>query len=117
MSKRDPSVLLEDMIRAVSSCMDYVQGISLEEFCQQPMRIDAVSRCFQVLGDAAKKMPPALVEAHPEIPWPQMRGLRNRIVHEYFDINLERTWQIIQDDLPKLHPQLKALLPDEGKKS
>ena len=73
------------------------------------MTIDAVVRNLEVLGEAARQMPEDFVAKHPEVPWRTIAGLRNRIVHDYFGLDLEIIWQIISQDLPPLKAQLDAL--------
>ena len=73
------------------------------------MTIDAVVRNLEVLGEAARQMPEVFIAQHPEVPWRVIAGLRNRIVHDYFGLDLEIIWQIISQDLSPLKNQLKAL--------
>ncbi len=68
-------------------------------------------RCIEVVGEAASQISPAFREAHPNIPWPQIIGMRNRLIHAYFDVDLDRVWDTITDDLPPLIAALERLVP------
>ena len=67
-------------------------------------------KCVEIIGEAAARVSPEYRDAHPEIPWSEIVGMRNRLVHVYFDIDLEQVWSTVQVDLPSLIPQLRALL-------
>jgi uncharacterized protein with HEPN domain len=71
--------------------------------------IDAVVRNLEVIGEAARLLPQDFRESHPSIPWNQIAGLRNRIVHEYFGLDLEIIWQVVQSHIPPLESQIGAL--------
>ena len=71
--------------------------------------IDAVARNLEIIGEAARQLPEEFKQIHTQIPWNQIAGLRNRIVHDYFGLDLEIIWEIIQHDLPELEKQVHAL--------
>jgi len=109
MPKRDPDLLVEDILEALRKISLYTAGIGQEEFRQDPKTIDAVIRNLEILGEATRQLPMEFTIQHPAVPWRQIAGLRNRIVHEYFAVDLEIVWQVIRNDLPKLEAQLKSL--------
>jgi len=109
MPKRAPELLLEDMIAAIRKVERYTTGMDQELFRQDEKTIDAVVRNLEVLGEAARQMPDEFVANHPDIPWRQVAGLRNRIVHDYFGLDLEIIWQVVQHDLPQLGTRLENL--------
>lgn len=106
MPKRDPGLLLEDIVGAILKIERYTAGMDQEAFRQDEKTVDAVVRNLEIEGEAARQMPEELAARHPGVPWRQISGLRNRIVHDYFGLDLEIIWQVIQHDLP----QLKAAL-------
>jgi uncharacterized protein with HEPN domain len=75
--------------------------------------VDAVIRNISLIGEATAHIAPQLRETHPEVPWDLMRGMRNVLIHEYFDIGLDILWGTIQDDLPPLKVRLRSLLENE----
>jgi uncharacterized protein with HEPN domain len=97
---------------AAADACSFVQGMSKDEFMADKRSQSAVVMCFVVIGEAATKVMdqhPAFVLRHPEVPWRSMRGMRNRVAHGYFDINLDVVWDTVQSALPALLLQLPAL--------
>ena len=109
MSKRDPLVLLEDIMLAVQKIARYTSQMDHNEFLNHELVIDGVARNLEIIGEAARQLPEEFRRAHAQIPWPQIAGLRNRIVHDYFGLDLELIWEIVQHDLPELEKQVRAL--------
>jgi uncharacterized protein with HEPN domain len=93
MPKRDADLLIEDMRVAISRIERYMAGLNREAFLQDEKTIDAVVRNLEVLGEAARQMPSEFLTHHPEIPWSQISGLRNRIVQDYFGLDLQIIWR------------------------
>ena len=110
MSKRDPLVLLEDIVLAIEKIGRYTSRMDHDAFLADELVIDAVARNLEIIGEAARQMPEEFRSVHTQIPWPQIAGLRNRIVHDYFGLDLEIIWEIIQHDLPELEKQIRILL-------
>lgn len=94
MSKRDPELLLTDILDAGQKILAYTAGQSFEQFTSDSKTIDAVVRNFEIIGEAANRLPEGFKEQHPGIDWYRIIGFRNRIVHDYFGIDLEIVWQI-----------------------
>lgn len=109
MSKRDPLVLLEDIMLAIQKIGRYTSQMEHDAFVADDLVIDGVARNLEIIGEATRKLPEEFRRAHPQIPWTQIGGLRNRIVHDYFGLDLEIIWEIIQHDLPELEKQVRAL--------
>ena len=109
MSKRDPLVLLEDIMLAIQKISRYTSQMDHDAFLSDDLVIDAVARNLEIIGEAARQLPEDFRRAHIQIPWTQIGGLRNRIVHDYFGLDLEIIWEIIQHDLPELEKQVRVL--------
>lgn len=109
MPKRDADLLIEDMRVAIGRIERYTAGLDREAFLQDEKTVDAVVRNLEVRGVAARQMPSKFLGQHPEIPWPLIAGLRNRIVHDYFGLDLQIIWEIVSHDLPSLKVQLENL--------
>lgn len=101
------------MLDSVEAIQRYVNGLSLDELRQQPMVQDAVIRRFEILGEASRNLPDEWKQQHPEIEWRQITDMRNRLIHAYFLVNLDVTWDTIQNDLPPLSRDLHKLLAQE----
>jgi uncharacterized protein with HEPN domain len=107
---KDDAWLL-DMLNACRRIQRHAQGVDGAAFLGDDLRQDAIVRQFTVLGEAAKRVSPEFRVAHPEIPWQQIAGFRDVVVHQYERVNLPRVWQIVTDELPRLTEQLTALVP------
>jgi len=107
MSKRNPQLLVEDILESCNKIMDYTKDISLEEFIADSKTIDAVIRNFEIIGEAANRLPEEFRDLHQAIDWDRIRGFRNRIVHEYFGIDYSIVWQIKETYLSQLIENLE----------
>lgn len=111
--RRDDALLL-DMLLACQKLQRFTNGMTVETFLASELVQSAVIREFQVLGDAARLISEAAQNAHPTIPWRVIAGMRNRLVHAYFDIRLEAVWDTIQNDIPPLLTTLEAITTTTG---
>jgi uncharacterized protein with HEPN domain len=100
---------LDDMVAAVRRILDYVTDLTFEQFSADRRTVDAVLHNFAVLGEAARHVPPDVESAREEVPWSEMRLMRNVAVHVYHGIKLPTLWETIQNDLPPLLPLLEEL--------
>jgi uncharacterized protein with HEPN domain len=107
--RREWRVRLEDIIDAAERAVQYVQGLAFDEFAADARTIDAVSYAIVVIGEAANAMPETVTAAAPEIPWTDIRGMRNRVAHEYFGVDVKVLWQTVREDMPPLIPMLREL--------
>ena len=109
---------LEHIAGAIQRATRYVRNSgSLEALEADEQAQDAIIRTIQVIGEAAnriQKVAPEFVTNHPEIPWSQMRGIRNKVVHDYFDVAWDVVWNTVREDFPPLLEQISSLLPAEG---
>jgi len=110
MSKRDLLFLIEDMLEAASKIKTYTKGHTFQSFSEDDKTIDAVVRNFEIIGEAANRIDPDFKLDNPEVEWKRLRGLRNRIVHEYFGVDLEIVWTIITADLDSLNDRLNTII-------
>ena len=104
MSKRDDHHLVWDMQEACERILEYTQGLKALE--SQIVR-DAVARNLEIIGEAANRLSDAGQAAHPHVPWNEIRGFRNRLVHEYFGVDYDLVWVIVKQDIPDLLEVLK----------
>jgi uncharacterized protein with HEPN domain len=107
---RNWRLLAGDAVDAIEAIGRYTAELRKEQFFADRLRLDAVIKNLAVIGEAARRMPAAIVEANPQIPWSRMRAMRNVVVHEYFGIDQDVLWGTITDDLGPLVPLLAALL-------
>ena len=102
MSKRSPDLLILDIIESAQKILDYTKGLTYEEFKSDSMRVDAVIRNFEIIGEAANRLPDQIKDELPNIDWHKIRGFRNRVAHDYMGINYFIVWQIREEFLPDL---------------
>ncbi len=102
MSKRDTWLLLDDMLQAALKIRNYTGACNFELFLNDEKTIDAVVRNFEIIGEAANRIDSSFKNQHPDIEWKRIRGFRNRIVHDYFGIDYEIVWDIIEFYLDEL---------------
>ena len=111
MSKRTPKLLLEDIIESAEKILQYTNGISFEEFSKDNKTVDAVIRNFEIIGEASNLLSDEIKDKYSEIDWHRIRGFRNRIVHDYFGVDLQIIWKIILDQIPGLISEISKIIP------
>ena len=110
MSKRDRILLLEDMLDSAIKIRHYTNDLDLDSFLEDDKTLDAVIRNFEIIGEAANRIDPDFRFNNSEIEWERIRGFRNRIVHDYFGIDYEIVWEIIENNLNELIERLEVLI-------
>ena len=112
--ERDPAYLW-DMLEAARSVVDYIGNLTLDEFLatgrERTITRLAVERQLEILGEACRRLSAQFQEAHPELPWREMIGLRNVISHEYDKVNYDLIYRIVRDRIPALIVMLEPLVP------
>ncbi|CAA7622033.1 conserved hypothetical protein [Candidatus Terasakiella magnetica] len=118
MSFKDWRVRIEDMLEAIDRIRRYTSGMSEGDFIADDRSVDAVIRNLEIVGEAAKRVPPHVAVRHPEIPWSRMTEIRNILVHEYHSVDPSIIYDSVRHDLPPLVGPLKSILnsrdDDEG---
>jgi uncharacterized protein with HEPN domain len=108
--KRDVRLFLEDILEGISRIEEYKAGKTQREFLQDHLVQDAVIRRLEVIGEATKNIPEDLRANYPDVPWRQIAGLRDVLIHGYFGVNLGRVWLVIENDLPRLKSKVVEIL-------
>lgn len=109
---RDEAWLL-DMLLAGRRALDYAKGLTRDRFMESGLYQDAIVRQLTIVGEAAERVSAEFRTTHPEIPWKRIAGFRDIVVHDYFRLNLDEVWRILQTDLPELVAALEPLVPPE----
>jgi len=97
------------IVEAAREAVGYVKDLPREQFAVQRPLQHSVIRCIEIIGEAASRLSPSLREAHPDIPWQDMIGMRNRLIHAYFDVDLDLIWKTATQELPAILPRLESL--------
>ena len=103
-----------DMLLAAREATGFAANLSFDEFERHRMAQLAILKSVEVIGEAASRVSPGCKESHPQIPWSRIVGMRNRLVQGYFNVNLERVWETVKKDIPRLIRQLEPLIPLES---
>ena len=110
MSKRDSKLLLSDILSSIEKIKAYTADDTFETFIENSKTIDAVVRNFEIIGEAANRLPEDFKDSRKEINWLRIRGFRNRIVHDYMGIDFQIVWTIIEKDLDQLAKDIATIL-------
>ena len=117
MSKRYWKFLVEDILGSIEKIEEYVGSKDFDKFKENNLIIDGVVRNLQIIGEASKNIPEKIKKKYNGIKWRHIVGLRNRIVHEYFGVDLKIIWVIIKQEIPDFEEQIKTILKEEKKKN
>ena len=109
MSKRNPKLLLADILDAVEKIKRYTAELTYDTFIEDSKTLDAVIRNFEIIGEAANKLPDELKDNYPTVNWFRIIGFRNRIVHDYMGVDYKIVWTIIQNDIDKLLIEIESI--------
>ena len=107
---RDPALYLEDILDACERVHEYVAGISYEELIADRMRFDAIVRNLELMGEAVRMLPQKVLDAMPELPWREIIGMRNILIHAYFGIDAEVVWSVATEELGPLYEAVQEYL-------
>lgn len=110
MSKRGNKLYLEDIKSSIEKIESYVVDMDFEEFAKDMKTLDAVVRNLSIIGEAVNNLSQELKDANQEIPWGEIIGMRNKVIHEYFGVDEDVLWKTIKEDLPTFKEQLVKLL-------
>ena len=108
--RKDNTIYLRHIRDAIQRVERHLAGVSWTRFWQSELVQDAVVRQLEIIGEAARNLSDDFCRAHPEIPWSQIIGMRNRLIHAYFAVDLTIVWEITHIDLPLLEVQIERIL-------
>ncbi|MFZ2630234.1 MAG: DUF86 domain-containing protein [Desulfosalsimonadaceae bacterium] len=101
-NERDLRDYLNDILEMIEDINTFIESMSYENLVNDKKTLYAVIRCLEVVGEAVKKIPNSIRNEHPEMPWREIAGMRDKLTHEYFGIDIETIWDTIKEDLPAL---------------
>jgi len=113
----DPTLYLKDILEAMEAIERFVEGMEFEDFKMDDKTSSAVIRKFEIIGEATKNVPETIKQKYPIIPWREMAGMRDKLIHFYFGIKYDLVWHTIKDVIPEVKSSIRKILEDfEGKK-
>lgn len=108
--KREYGDYLQDILIAIDETIDFTAGMEFEDFMADRKTINAVLRCLEVIGEASKNLPNEIQRDAADVPWRFMAGMRDKLIHEYFGVDLTIVWTVVREELPPLRPMILRLL-------
>lgn len=110
MKKRDYRDYLQDILSSINDIVSFTENMTFDSFKEDKKTMYAVTRCIEVLGEAAKKIPKSIRDKYPSVPWKEMVGMRNKMIHEYFGVDVKILWQTVKGDIPSLKPLIQEIV-------
>jgi uncharacterized protein with HEPN domain len=112
---RSARILLEDILESIGRIESYVVGVTKADFESDTEKQDALVRRLEIIGQAVKGLPQDLRDLHPQVPWREIAGARDILAHEYFRVDLDLAWDMIQHNVPELKRNVEEILADMTK--
>jgi uncharacterized protein with HEPN domain len=110
--KREVGDYIQDVIEAMAKCEGFIEGLTFEEFIRDDKTVFAVIRAIEVIGEAVKNIPDDIKSKYVEIPWKNIAGMRDKLIHGYFGTDLVRVWNTAKEEMPPLKPFFEKMIKD-----
>jgi uncharacterized protein with HEPN domain len=111
---RDYRIFLQDVLDAIVNVAEFVGAMTLDEFRADKKTLHAVVRNLEVIGEAVKCVPPEIRQRCPAVPWQRIAGLRDILIHHYFEIDVDIVWDVVKNKLPELKQHFQDILSEPG---
>jgi uncharacterized protein with HEPN domain len=115
MSSREWLFRLQDILQAIEKIEGYLKKSTYSQFIKNEMVFDAVVRNLEIIGEASRNIPANIRQAHPDIPWELMYGMRNVLIHQYFGVDIQVVWHTAKTHLPPVQKKLEQILAEIAK--
>ena len=112
MKKREYGDYVQDILESIYDIEKFTEEMDFESFTKDKKTIYAVVRAIEIIGEAAKNIPKSIRGKYSKIPWKKLAGIRDKLIHEYFGVDLEILWEVVKKDIPMLKPLIQNVLAD-----
>ena len=109
---RNVDLYLKDILQGMHDAEEFVEGLTYEEFTTDKKTFNAVVRAIEVIGEAAKNVPDSVRGKYPAVPWREMAGMRDKVIHFYFGVDREAVWLVVKERIPSIIPHIEQILQD-----
>ena len=109
---RDYRLYLKDILTAMIAAQGFVERMDFDAFAADDKTVSAVVRKLEIIGEATKNVSETIRQTYPQVPWRQMAGMRDRLIHGYYDVNYSVVWEVVTELIPPLQPVIKQILED-----
>ncbi len=113
---RNTSLYVKDILENMQDASEFIRGMSYEQFAADKRTVNAVLRSIEIIGEAAKNVPEEIRAKYPQVPWKEMAGMRDKVIHFYFGVDKETVWLVVKERIPILQPLIEQILRDLQKK-
>jgi uncharacterized protein with HEPN domain len=110
--RRNIFLFIKDILENMQDGEEFIQAMSYEQFVADKRTVNAVLRSIEVIGEATKNVPDDIRASYPKIPWKEMAGMRDKVIHFYFGVNKEAVWLVVKERIPALRPLIEQILQD-----
>jgi uncharacterized protein with HEPN domain len=107
---RNVLVYIKDILQNMRDAEQFIQGMTYEQFVADKKTMNAVLRSIEVIGEAAQRVPDDVRAQYPQIPWKEMAGMRDKVIHLYFSVDNETVWLVVKERIPSLQPLLEQIV-------
>lgn len=112
--KKDNTVYLRHILDAITTLEGYLQGVNEKKFKTTSLLQDGAIRQIEIIGEAVRHISKDMRRTYPDVPWEDIAGMRNKLIHDYFGVDLDKVWLTTKEDLPLLKKQVMQILKDFG---
>lgn len=113
---RNVALYVKDVIQNMQDAEEFIQGLSYEAFASDKKTVNAVVRSIEVIGEAVKQIPAGVRRRYPTVPWKEMAGMRDKLIHFYFGVDREAVWVAVKERIPVIRPLFEQILRDLDKR-
>lgn len=110
--KRNTIIFIKDILKSIESIEEFVQGLKYEDFKNDDKTASAVVRKLEIIGEATKNIPENIKKKYEKLNWRGMAGMRDKLIHEYFGVDIEILWKVVKEDIPTIKPFIQKILQE-----